>query len=235
MSRSDLVAADLEKPHWGNFQANVRFLDETGLLEGSPAILEIGCGKGGILDHLLRRDRRAVGVDHDHEVVADGRALFGPLPVAVADGNRLPFPDACFDLVLSFDVFEHIPDSDAHLREVRRVLRPAGHYLLQTPNRWTNVLFEPIRFARKYGLRHSFDFLDYPHHCSLHSYRQLRARLAAAGFAARFYRIPVVNRFFRDKVRRFLGWPGLRLLEVIDPDRLPLALRTNFFVAARRL
>jgi hypothetical protein len=42
----------------------------------------------------------------------------------------------------------------------------------------------------------------------------------------------VVNRFFRQKVRRHLGWPGLAALAIANPDRLPLALRTNLYVVA---
>lgn len=49
------------------------------------------------------------------------------------DLTRLTFPDASFDAVLSFDVFEHIPDYRSALREVFRVLRPGGRALLSFP------------------------------------------------------------------------------------------------------
>ena len=78
-----------------------------------------------------------------------------------------------FDLVLSFDVIEHIPDTERHLLEVRRVLKPGGSYLLQTPNKWTNSIFETIRWRSVSKWR-----VD---HCSLHTYRQLRQRLAVVG------------------------------------------------------
>jgi ubiquinone/menaquinone biosynthesis C-methylase UbiE len=43
------------------------------------------------------------------------------IEATVASGDELPFDDACFDVVFSLDVFEHILDSDRHLREVTRV------------------------------------------------------------------------------------------------------------------
>lgn len=49
------------------------------------------------------------------------------------DVTRLTYPDASFDLVLSSDTLEHVPDPDAAFRECRRVLRPGGRLLLTVP------------------------------------------------------------------------------------------------------
>jgi SAM-dependent methyltransferase len=57
----------------------------------------------------------------------------------VLEGDRFPFPDASFDGCVSNYVIEHIADPAAHLREVARVLKPGGAYVLRTPNRWHYV------------------------------------------------------------------------------------------------
>ena len=57
----------------------------------------------------------------------------------VADLAALPYDDAEFDLVFSKYVFEHLERPVAVLAELRRVLRPGGHLLIQTPNRWHYV------------------------------------------------------------------------------------------------
>jgi SAM-dependent methyltransferase len=155
-------------------------------------------------------------------MILESQRLYGDLPIRKVEGSALPFADQAFSTVVSFDVFEHIPDSDAHLAEVRRVLKPGGTYLLQTPNKWTNVVFETIRWRSFTAFR-----VD---HCSLHSYREIQQRFARHGFTTEFFDIPVVTDFFRWKVRRYLGWPGLALLRVANPDRFPLMLRTNFYV-----
>lgn len=213
-----------ERDDYGNYEANLRFLREAGLQPHAGPLLEIGSGKGRMLDLLRREGHDAQGVEVNESMIQESRRLFGNLPIHKVDGSTLPFDDQAFSTVVSFDVFEHIPDSDAHLAEVRRVLKPGGTYLLQTPNKWTNVVFETIRWRSFTAFR-----VD---HCSLHSYREIKQRFAKHGFDTQFFDVPVVTDFFRWKVRRYLGWPGLALLRVANPDRFPLALRTNFYVRA---
>lgn len=218
-----------QKPSWGNHEANLLFLDRTGLLRQGLRILEIGCGRGPMMTALRARGHNVIGVDFNETLLATwdhgGQ-------VCVARGEQLPFAEGEFDLVMSFDVFEHIPDSDAHLREVNRVLRRPGHYVLQTPNKWTNAPTEMLNFARKFGMKHMFDCFLPPAHCSLHSFRQLGYRLRRHGFEPQFFDVPVVNEYFVEKLRRLLGTVGVSALRVLNPDRMPLSLRTNFYVAA---
>jgi SAM-dependent methyltransferase len=209
----------------GNLEANLRFLDESGVIEGDPSVLEIGSGTGTLLHELVRRGCRVQGVELRQAFVDQAFTWYGALPLRPIGGVELPFPDHAFDVVMSFDVFEHIPDSDAHLREVVRVLRPGGSYVLQTPNRWTNTIFETIRWRSFTKWRAD--------HCSLHSLSELRSRLQRHGFnTVRAYDIPVVNDFFRAKVRRYAGAPGTAALTLFNPDRMPIGLRTNLFVKA---
>ena len=167
------------------------------------------------------------GVEVNPALIAESRRWFGELPITPVSGTALPFSDASFDIVLSFDVFEHIPDSDAHLREVHRVLRAGGLYLLQTPNKWLNVAFETLRWRSFTKFRAD--------HCSLHTPAQLRRRLESHGFAATFHDVAVVNDFFKGKVRRHLGPLGVAALAIVNPDRLPMAWRTNLYVEARKI
>jgi SAM-dependent methyltransferase len=212
--------------HFGNFEANLRFVDATGLVVPGTRVLEIGTGTGSLLHELIDRGVQAEGVEVRQELIEEAVRFYGQLPIQRVAGTTLPFQDAAFDVVLSFDVFEHIPDSDAHLIEVRRVLRAGGSYLIQTPNKWTNTVFETIRWRSFTRFREE--------HCSLHTLGELIARLCRLGFVPRAYDIPVVNDFFRDKVRRYVGGAGLVALRVVNPDRLPLACRTNFYVSAQK-
>ena len=211
---------------FGNLEANVTFLDRSGLLLPRSHILEIGSGRGTLLRLLHSRGLDAVGLETNPERIAEAKALHGDMAIRQTSGVALPFPDATFDVVLSFDVFEHIRDSDAHLTEVKRVLRPGGWYLLQTPNKWTNTIFETIRWRSLTRWRQD--------HCALHTYGQLGRRFARHGFGVQFVDVPVVTPFFRQKVRQHLGGVGSLALAVVNPDRLPLRLRTNFYLQAHR-
>ena len=212
---------------FGNLEANLRFLDGSGLLQAGQRILEIGSGRGSLLHELRARGLDAVGLETSADRIAEATARHGGLPIQQTSGVTLPYPDGTFDVVLSFDVFEHIPDSDAHLSEVRRVLKPGGWYLLQTPNKWTNTVFETIRWRSFTRWRRD--------HCSLHTFGQLERRFRRHDFVTSFADVPVVNEFYRQKVRRHLGGLGILLLALVNPDRLPRRLRTNFYLRAQRL
>jgi SAM-dependent methyltransferase len=221
------IQPDFElRDEFGNTEANLHFLREHGRLRPGDRILEIGSGRGALLRHLLAQGLDVRGVEINPDRIAESRALYGALPIEQVDGTRVPFDAATFDVVLSFDVFEHIRDSDGHLREVARVLRPGGRYLLQTPNKWTNTIFETIRWRSATCWRED--------HCALHTYGQLRRRFARHGFEVRFADVPVVTDFFRRKLRHYLGAPAGLLLTIANPDRLPRRLRTNFYLEATR-
>jgi SAM-dependent methyltransferase len=233
MREQTLADREWQAPVWGNFETNKVFLQRVGVLDRPLTVLEIGCGKGLLLKMLQAGGHTAAGIDIDPAPIAQCRDLFPELQVAVASGDAIPHPAATFDAVLSFDVFEHIRDSDRHLHEVARVLKPGGHYLLQTPNKWTNIPFELLRQWRKY---HTGPFKSYrellKEHCALHNYWQLKRRLSRNGFEATVFDVPVVNEYFISKMHTYFGALSTPMLAVANPDRLPRALRTNFYVSA---
>jgi SAM-dependent methyltransferase len=141
----------------------------------------------------------------------------------VEPAEELTFDDEAFDVVLSFDLFEHIARIDRHVSEVARLLKPGGYYLFQTPNKCSNVIFETLK-------NKSLKWRRY--HPSLHTPGQLRRRLTRSGFAVRFVKMNPINDFTRAKLRRLgpLGW----LVERIPFERWPLTLQTNLYVVAQK-
>jgi SAM-dependent methyltransferase len=99
-------------------------------------VLDAGCGTGYGSAELARVAGRVVGVDVDADAVAYARSRYGGENVEfeAMDVASLAFDDASFDVVVSFETIEHLPDRDAFLREVARVLRPEGTFVVSTPN-----------------------------------------------------------------------------------------------------
>lgn len=230
---NEYVKYDKEKAIYGNIESNLIFLETCNVLNKEQKILEIGSGKGFLLNHLYRNGYDVIGIDIDQNLINEGKSLYENIPLQKASGDNIPFEDKVFDVVMSFDLFEHIKDSDKHLKEVKRVLKDGGYYILQTPNKYTNMLFEPIRFTKKFGILKAFSFLE--DHCALHSYLGLKKRFRKNNFNIEFYKIPVVNDFFKLKVRKFLGLFGTVLIKIINPDKLPLFLRTNLYAVGKKI
>lgn len=96
----------------------------------SFGILDIGCGNGQISQYFSRHNY-VQGVDvEDKRNEGDSSFDFS----LIAD-ERLPFDDACFDIVISHHVIEHVQDQNKHLSEMKRVLRPKGIAYLGCPNK----------------------------------------------------------------------------------------------------
>lgn len=95
-------------------------------------VLDLGCGRGGVAEAVWREVRIAAGVDPDLASLASHRAA--GMPVVRGVGESLPFADESFDVVASVWVLEHLADPRATFMEVRRVLRPGGHFVFLTPN-----------------------------------------------------------------------------------------------------
>ena len=100
-------------------------------------VLEAGCGEGYGADLLARAARRVVAVDYDATTVAHVRTRYPAVEVIAANLAALPMPDASVDVVVNFQVIEHLWDQPQFITECLRVLRPAGRLLMSTPNRIT--------------------------------------------------------------------------------------------------
>lgn len=104
-------------------------------------ILDSGCGTGGMLSWLARYNEggRLFGLDVAQEAVRFCQKR-GYQTIVQASAIELPFPDAAFDLVTSFDVLVQLPGESSDvtaLREIHRVLRPGGVAFVRVPAyRW---------------------------------------------------------------------------------------------------
>src|SRR3989344_5688687 len=97
------------------------------------SILDIGCGGGSTLVAAQDHFGTFSGVD-----IVDERRSDLPIRVdfSKVDLNfeKLPFSDSCFDMVTAFQTIEHLENPFFIMREVKRVLKPGGFFMLSVPN-----------------------------------------------------------------------------------------------------
>jgi SAM-dependent methyltransferase len=162
MTRIEKHFVNRKKQAEGNIkqiQQAFQFLE----LEKITTVLELGCGIGFVSTYLAETHRFDVfGTDYDVEQVQLASQLqpkIEHLHFQVQDATRLSFKDSRFDLVLSQNVFHHIPDWEAAIKEIARVLRSGGYFIwldLTLPGILKKI-FQP--FVKNYGL-YTFSDID---------------------------------------------------------------------------
>jgi len=98
-------------------------------------ILDVGCGVGMYVRAFSALSPHVYGVEIDQERARQAGALVPRAGISVAPAERLPFPDAAFDVVLLHEVIEHVDDDAQALAEACRVTRTGGHVIIFAPNR----------------------------------------------------------------------------------------------------
>ena len=108
--------------------------------------LDIGADNGVISYLLRRRGGSWASADLDERAVASIRELVRD-DVHQLDGSRTPFPDRAFDQVVVVDYLEHIPDDEAFVRELERILAPGGSVIINVPHIKPGSLVNRLRHA----------------------------------------------------------------------------------------
>jgi len=163
------------------------------------SVLDVGCGAGVDLARFARGGAAVTGVDLAASAVELARANFAQQGLqgafGVADGERLPFADNCFDLVYAHGVVQYTPDPQRLVDECRRVLKPGGEAVFQVYNRrsWLNALSKLM----KVGLEHE----DAP---VLRKFTIGEFRRLLRGFRE----VRIVPERFPVKSRLHHGWKG---------------------------
>ena len=133
--------ADLDgwMPPWVRRQSTARYRWASRYVRGR-CVLDAACGTGygSLLLRIQGAARLVIGMDLEPESVqtaAERTRKTDGVRFCRGDVLALPFDSGSFDVYVSFETIEHVPDPRRLLEEAWRILRPGGRLLLSTPNR----------------------------------------------------------------------------------------------------
>lgn len=129
-----VVPGQVDPDLWNEHLARYAFAARLGW---KKRVLDAGCGTGYGTAELARVASRTVGVDVSPEAVEYAAATYRApnLRYLRSSCAALPFAGRSFDLVVAFEVIEHIEEWPSLIREAHRVLSPGGQFIVSTPNK----------------------------------------------------------------------------------------------------
>ena len=156
---------DLLNEHMARYRFAQRFA-------AGKVVLDAACGSGYGAAMLAENATAVVGCDISHEAIEYARRVYGAskagalrVEYSESDCLALPFPSARFDLVVAFEIIEHLENPQAFLKEMDRVLGPAGILIVSTPNR---LYYTEERGEINLFHRHEFIFDEFDRSLQAH-------------------------------------------------------------------
>jgi SAM-dependent methyltransferase len=158
------------------------------LIQKQHTVLDVGAG-AGIYDYTRFRGRVAqlCGIDPDPRVLDNIHLDEARLGAA----DAIPYPDGTFDLAFAWNVVEHLATPEDVFREVARVMKPGGVFVIKTPNIWHYVALASRMLPHSlHDLIISRIFRKtsadiFPTHYRCNSERRIRRLASATGFRVR--------------------------------------------------
>lgn len=129
-----VIPGEVDPDLWNEHAARYAFAVR---VAGGRRVLDAGCGAGYGAATLAARAREVLGIDIAADAIEYARAHYPAqnLRFEQASCLKIPAADASFDLVVAFEIIEHLSEWRTFLNEVRRVLAPDGQFLVSTPNK----------------------------------------------------------------------------------------------------
>lgn len=131
------VDEDLWNEHYSRYVFTTQFCKHA-------KVLDAGCGVGYGSNVLSDEAKTVIGIDVSEEVIRDAAGSYpaGNRLWLAASCTHLPFANASFDVVVAFEVIEHLHDWPKLILEAQRLLKPTGVFVVSTPNK---VIYQETR------------------------------------------------------------------------------------------
>ena len=149
------VDTDLWNEHFARYAFSAR-------LARGKRVLDMGCGAGYGSAELAKQALKVTGLDVSSDAVAHARQHFSSSNVEFVEGSAAaaPLPDQSFDLIVAFEVIEHLADWRKLLEEARRLMAPGGQFVVSTPNKLYYQATRAVSGPNPYH-EHEFEFEEF--------------------------------------------------------------------------
>jgi 2-polyprenyl-3-methyl-5-hydroxy-6-metoxy-1,4-benzoquinol methylase len=172
---------DIQSTNQRKYQSNNVFLQfalrkfytaAMSLMPDVNTVLDAGCGEGYSAReiHQVQPESDVIGIDLSFSALEMVSNQILNMPIAAADVTKLPFRDNQFDVVVSFEVLEHIPNPAIAVTEYMRVSR--DYLLLSVPN---EPLFRLLRMARGDDILQLGNHPEHVNHWNLWTFQRFLA------------------------------------------------------------
>ena len=180
-------------------------------------ILELGSERGFLTRHLKEQGfKEVIGSDFNKYNIQLAKKLNG-VSLKYIDALDINFRDASFDLVISIELIEHLPDVSKHIKDVKRVLKPGGLYCFSTPNVCMEKLYNFVKNQKPDEF-----------HISLQSFRSICKLLKENGFEVKFIKM----RQFRESHISKMGKLG-KLSNFVPIRYFPKIFQPTIYCVAK--
>jgi SAM-dependent methyltransferase len=102
-----------------------------------PSILDLGCGTGWFANQLAQLGP-TTGIDLSEEAIAQAKSQFPQVSFQAGNLFEMAVPEGHFDIVVSQEVIAHVANQSGYLERAARALKPGGHLVVTTPNRFVH-------------------------------------------------------------------------------------------------
>ncbi|HKQ36823.1 MAG TPA: class I SAM-dependent methyltransferase [Verrucomicrobiae bacterium] len=167
----------------------------------SGRVLDVGCGRGHLLRAFQRRGWDVTGTEMSDAAATYAREQL-ELPVHIGTLPGLKLPSASFDAAVMWHVLEHFERPTEALREIRRLLRPGGAFLVAVPN---------FGSPEARAARDKWFHLDVPRHLTHFTSAALIQSLESASFGIEAITDRSFEYDFFSAAQSFLNYAGLRM------------------------
>lgn len=200
------------KKEWKSIAEYILFLKQSKAYEyvkpycNDKCILDYGCGAGYGVMTISEHAKEAIGVDINQQIIDYCNERYRKVNVSfkkVKAEYPLPYENGVFDIIVSFQVIEHLPDVQRYLYELKRLLKDKGLLFITTPNR----CFRLVPFEKPWN----------PEHIREYSYKSLNNELRRSFGEVRIFGVHGNDKVDSIERKRVYRSPMKHLLGIILP------------------